>query len=277
MNSSPRFRCADRIGFSLVEMMVALCVVSLLVVMFANVLGLMSSSWVNGRAKVNDFTKARAMLDLMEHDIQYGLFRPDLPAFPPLGINASSLEFYTLRPGISASGSGSTAERDISLVQYGISSGTSGAGVTSTLQRYDFAVNWSDNPSSTVPFGNSSSFTVSPTPRDTAPGVIALKTLFIQSDGTMSTTYASVSSKYPTRCIAFAIAVTSDQTLMRMTSAQLASLQNALNAAATGTHSIKADWEAYLNGSSMDWTHYPKSLGTDLKTFERYVLLPNNP
>jgi prepilin-type N-terminal cleavage/methylation domain-containing protein len=275
MSSSPRFRFTSTRAFSLVEMLVSLAIFSLLIISFTYVVELMNDTWIRGRAQVNDFTKARAMLDLMEHDLQAGLYRDDLPAFPIVG-GVSTLEFYTLRSGISTSTTPSTV-RDVSLVQYGINSGSAGIGVASTLQRYDFAIAWSDVPLNTMVFGNLASFAVSPTARDTAPGVLALQALFIGSNGTISTTYAPPSGANPTHCIAIAIAVASDQSLLQLNSTQLSNLQKGFKNAVTGTRSVKADWESYLNGNSMNWKQYPQSLATDLKTFERYVLLPNNP
>jgi len=104
--------------------------------------------------------------------------------------------------------------------------------------------------------------------------VIAYKVLFVYSDGTSSTTYPSTSSNSPSLCaVALTLAVVDDQSLQQLSPAQVLALRSTLDGAVSGTRSVKADWETYLNGSAMSWTSYPKTMASGLKVFERYVTI----
>ncbi len=269
----PRVRSAN--GFTLVEVLVSITILVVIVLLFGQMLAIMSKAWIYGRERTNNFTKARAMLELIAQDVQSGVFRPDLTAFPTSGSSAS-LEFYTMRPGIPASGTQANQLRTVSVVQYIFA--------PNALQRGDSSILWAGEGSS--PAFNSSSFPATPTARDTAPGVVAFQFLFIQADGTFSTTYTplvsgGVLSPNPTRAISIALAVIDDSTLKQLTAAQLTAINTSLTTPpvlpVAPLHSVKAYWDTYLNGTTMPWASYPKGLGFGLATFERYVSLPNAP
>ncbi len=240
-------------GFTLVEILTSIAVMAIMTAMLGTMILTMGHTWRDAQERVNNFTKARAMLDMLDNDLQGGLFRPDLPAFP-----GGSIEFYTLRPGISTT----QPVRNVSAVGYQISS--------NVLQRSDQSYHWSD----AVSFGSSATFPTTGTARATAPGVVDFKVLFEQEDGTLSSTY-STSTTNPTRAIGITLAVVDDQTMLVLSAAQATTLRAALDGAISQTRSVKADWEGYLNGGSMNWKSYPAGLGVGLKIFERYVILPN--
>lgn len=255
-----RIACHRRTAaFTLVELLVAMTVLALIMVLFLQILGAVSDMWVNGQRRVENFTKARAMLDLFARDVQGGVFRSDLAAFPD-----SSIAFYTKRPGVPA---GAGKLREVSLVQYSLST-------NNILQRGDYAIRWSD-PASSIPFGNTTNFSGNlPTPRDTAPGVMGFSVMFLYADGTRSTNYTASASN-PLRALGFALAVVDNQTLRKMSADKIQTLRAGFVGATSSGGSAKAAWEEYLK-SSLDWSDYPKSLGQGLKIFERYVILPNS-
>jgi len=283
---SPFVRTQGRIrhkgGFTLVEILVAVTILVIIVLLFGQMLAIMSKSWTYGHGRANNFTKARAMLDLLARDIQAGVFRPDLAAFPTSGTTAT-LEFYTQRPGIP--GATTTQLRSISVVQYTFIGPTNpNGGIPNTLERADSPILWTD-PASNLLFGSATAFTLTPTARDTAGGVVAFELYFIQTDGTFSATFTplttgGVANTPHTRAVSIALAVINDQTIQQLTSAQLTTLNGLLTTTAIPDnppkHSIKAYWDTYLN-TTMNWSNYPKSLSTGLATFERYVTLPNSP
>jgi hypothetical protein len=274
-------------------MLVAIAVLAILVVLFAQMLGVMSRAWVYGHNRANNFTKARAMLDLLARDFQSGIFRPDLAALPASG-SLNTLEFYTLRPGVPGNAA-TGAVRYASLVQYSLPANST------TLERSDAPIMWND-PASYLAFGNTAGFaspaagaaTPTLTQRDTAAGVIAFQIVFLQAPSSSpavgaafsTTTFtplvnsAGVANANPTRAVGISLAVIDDQTLLLMSHNQLSNLNQALTSAVSDSpplHNIKAYWDSYLKGASMNWQSYPKSLGTGLATFERYVTLPTNP
>jgi len=251
-------------------MLVAVAVLCLLLVILSGMVGLMSKTWLAGQQRVNNFMKARAMLDLFARDIQAGVFRADLAAFPV----SSATAFYTRRPGISAGGG---SVRNVSLIEYQLDT-TNGL---STLERSDLAILWSD-PATQISFGTTNSLPQigSVTPRSTAPGVVDFRILFIGSDGSANTSYPTAAPAYPPQAIGITLAVIDDKTLKLLTSAQLAALKTGLEGAANGANgsgvqSVMAAWETYLN-QQLAWRDYPKNLADGLKIFERYVPLPSS-
>ncbi len=51
--------------------------------MFGAMMVTVGQLWQNAQKRVNNFTKARAMLDLMANDIQAGVFRSELSPISP--------------------------------------------------------------------------------------------------------------------------------------------------------------------------------------------------
>jgi len=243
-------------GFTLIELLVAIAVLALVSVILAQMLSATSQTWLTGQAKVNNFTKGRAMLDLLARDLQSGVYRSDLPVFP-----SGTVAFYVERPGFSGS---TNVLRNVSWVSYDL-----GEPTNAMLQRADLAIEW--NATNAVAFGSSTAPAGS-VPRDTAPGVVGFKIQFLYGDGSLSTNY--VATNRP-KAVAVGLAVVDDRTLERMQAEPLkiASLRNGFASHASGTNSVKADWEEYMRNDII-WDSYPKSLATGLKVFERYVALP---
>lgn len=241
-------------AFTLIELLVAIAVLALIALVLSQMLSAASQMWLAGQAKVNNFTKGRAMLDLLARDLQTGIYRENLPAFPN-GVTA----FYTEHPGFASSGS---KVRNVSWVQYDL-----GASTNTVLQRSDLAMDWN----AILAFGSNNAPTGAPR-RDVAPGVVGFQVLFLQDDGSLSTNYSP--TKRPRAC-AIGLAVIDDKTLERLQSdpAKISALRNGFASCAV-TGSVKMAWENYL--TNIDWKAYPKSLATGLKVFERYVSLPQN-
>lgn len=252
-------------GFTLIELLVAIAVLALMTVLLAQMLQSTSQSWLGGQARVNNFTKARSMLDLLARDIQSGVFRKDLGLFAgaQAGQPLTNVAFYTQRPGV-VTGSGAQV-RGVSLVQYTMDS-------SSMLKRGDLPILW-DGAATDISFGSTNSLPglVSVTSRETVPGVVGFRVLFLQKDGYLSSTYDPAN---PAKGVAIGLAVIDDNTLRKLAdSGKLTALQTALNSQVSGTNSVKADWDRYLQ-SGMPWENYPSDLGRGLKIFERYVLFP---
>jgi hypothetical protein len=262
--------------------MVAITILAVMILLFGQMLAISSKMWIYGHGRANNFTKARAMLELFAQDIQSGVFRPDLAAFPTSG----TYEFYTTRKGIPSTTQASSNIRSISVVQYIFTPPLpyTGGVMPNSLSRADSAILWSDEANNPVFQSASTSFgSNTPSPRDTAPGVVDFTLYFIQADGSMSTIYqpltlAGVANPSPpTRAILVSLAVIDDLVTPKM-GAKINTLYSGLNGAIASppTKSIKAYWDAYLNGT-INWTSYPKGLGASLATFERYVTLPTSP
>ena len=252
-------------AFTLLELLTAVAILIVMTLVLAKMTGMAGAMWLGGQQRVNNLSKARAMLDLFARDAQAGIFRNDLAAFPTT-TSTTSYAFYTKRPGIPESNASS---RSVSLVKYEINL----ASPDSILLRGDMAIGWTSSATS-ISFGNTTSLPdddgTNVIMRDTAPGVVGIKLVFIQADGSTSPSYLAASGTNAARAVGIALAVIDDTSMKTLAASDIANLQKDLSTVATGTRSPKADWEDYLNTNR---SKYPKSLGEGLKIFERYVVL----
>lgn len=262
MKRSPIFRCADIApagyrAFTLVEMSVAMAILTMIVISLSTILFTTSLSCNTGLQRANNFTKARCMLDAMARDLNGILLRSDLPAF-----SNSNFEFYTQQAGI-ISGS----PRQISLVSYSIDSTSE----KSILQRGDVGATWSTSAQTirfSAPAGSSLPALVQ---RDTIEGVVGFEAIFYFKDGTVSRQY-TMSADNPLRAISLNLAVIDDPCLKQLSAAQIRDLRQKLTTVAQSGTEIKSTWDGYIS-TQLDWTKYPKKLASGIKTYERYVTL----
>ncbi|CAN5342531.1 hypothetical protein BH09VER1_BH09VER1_27630 [soil metagenome] len=232
-------------------------VLALMTILLAQMLGITSQTWLSGQSRVNNYTKARAILDLFARDIQGGVYRDDLAAFP-----GTNIAFYTQRAGLVSS---TNKVRNISLVSYNMGPRASGT----TLERADFGTTLNGS-ASDISFGLTNLPIAQAQPRDTASGVIAFKVLFAGTNGVFSTTYDPTNRPH---AISVALATVDDATLKKLSASQIATLRAKLDSVVSGTNSVKGDWDTCL-ANGFDWNSYPRSLASGLKVFERYVYLP---
>ena len=251
-------------------MLTAVAVLCLLVLLLGQSVGTMSRTWLAGQRRVNNFTKARAMLDMFARDVQSGLFRSDLAAFPPAA-PGSAPALYTQRQGISAG----NVPRGVSLVQYRFDGASADNVAATTLERGDMAVLW-DSSASLISFGDAADFPAANQNllvyRNTAPGVIAFEIVFILADGTLTPSYVSGGTN-PARAVGITLAVVDDQTLKQLSAQQVSALRAGFGSAADGTRNVQGDWQRYL--ATLNWNSYPKNLGDSLRVFARYVPFPD--
>jgi type II secretory pathway pseudopilin PulG len=264
-------------AFTLVEVMVSTAVLSFIILMLAQMIAMVSQAWSEGVERVDNFTTSRATLDVVASDLQHAVIRPDLPIFQINGIfNATmggfgggtySASFFTGVPGISAA-----SVRDISCVSYGVVTTTDADKIK--LRRSDLAVPWNDG--SNIPFqGNLNTPLGNVTARDMAPGVVGFEFTFRRADGTVSTTYTGYNSTDPVVAVGVTIAVVGTPALTQLSTANLTSIQSSLVnyvTSASSITSVKALWDSKL--TSGFFAPYPKELGSNLKTFERWVVPP---
>lgn len=103
-------------GFTLAEIMVALSILAVIMVLISQAVSMVSATWRSGIARVDNFSQARAVLNLINRDVQNIVLRPDVAAFVDAG-GAPSFAFYSQVSGTQASAANSPARR-LSLVQY---------------------------------------------------------------------------------------------------------------------------------------------------------------
>lgn len=203
-----------RTAFTLVELIVSITVLLMTVLIFAQAIGGISTAWRGAEERMNNHTKARALLSRLRTDIDSMVLRPDLAAFP----DTDDFGFYTLRRGVDGA-TGSDA-RSLSFVNYDFQSDSS------RLLRRDsgFTYNESDDlllGESPIPVGGIVDPTSLPN-RGEAPdesadvaladGVLAFEWAFLRHDGKYSPTldYVADGKSHTAKGIAVAMLVMDD-------------------------------------------------------------------
>jgi hypothetical protein len=265
-------------------MLVSVTIMSFMLIMMSQMIGQTQSIWRSAQTRIDNFNKARSMLDLITDDLQRAVFRGDLPAFGtggPAAAPAATVDglhyftqtsftnaFYTRRPG-----AGSSAMRDVSLVSYGLNASGQGEDKI-VLQRSDLGVPWTNAPGRISFQGDIATSLQSATPREVAPGVVGFRMLFRRADGSLidQHDYTGYETANPVVAINFGLAVIGKQSLSQLSDSQIADIEAKFSGIQV-KNGIKATWDRDVLTSAFYET-YPKSLGSGLKTFERWVACP---
>ena len=175
-------------GFTLVELMVALVILTVMLIGLASAMGFVSRLFLSGASTTDNFTKAHVILNLLDRDIQMMVMRRDLAAFVSSTGSATDAsgnpicEFYT---GIEGNPGSDT--RTLSLVQYLLNT----PATTPTLQRLNYGMNFSTSSGSTPTVGTTGSLTPpsnATLQTDTVfTGIIRFEIQFVDGTGTILT------------------------------------------------------------------------------------------
>ncbi len=170
---------SHRRGFTLIELVVSLAILSIILVSLAAITGDVSARWQSAFARVNNFSKARVSLDVIGGDLARALIVPDLAAFPTPTAGGNS----QLRAITQTSGGG---DRPLSLVEYHVVDPAQAGDPTELgLWRESVPIGYTDP----LPyFQNALEFAqFSGTPQDDqlGPGILLFRCQFVQNDGTL--------------------------------------------------------------------------------------------
>ncbi len=190
---SPLSRRATR-GFTLIELMVSMTILVLIVSLFAQVANGISTAWRRSEAKMDNFAKARSLLNRFQTDIDGIVQRDDLAAFPSTG-DTPDLAFFTLRRGFDVAGAAANT-RPLSYIKF--DSSGSDAKLMRNDVSFDFttASNIFADPPAVVTTG-SPALPVSVPPGlagtgfEISDGILAFKWAFLTDEGKYSSTYYS--------------------------------------------------------------------------------------
>lgn len=278
-------RLSQRGGFTLVEMLVACTVLTIILSMLFQMLGMMSKTWIAGQAKAENSVKARAMLDLMCQDIGASVSRPDLPAFRDAS-GGSALAFYTRRQGIAAQAD-PTSIRPLSLVSYDY------VEADSSLVRHDLPLLWT----SPGPFQNNGQITnagalAGQPAREISPGIVAFSLAFLSGDQNISQDYLPPSPSDPyynlhgvtydatkvSRAVVVSIAVIDARTLdLLKSTGSLPTLRSALSRFTAGNSSLLTAWQKDIADGKLGQSGLPRAAAANLLVLERFIPLPAQP
>jgi len=255
-----------RNAFTLVEMLVAIAVLALVTVLIANMMGSVSSAWNRSREKMDNFGKGRALLNLLQQELQNAVLREDLPVFP-----GGDFAFYTRR--MSQDNDTMTDDaRPLSFVQYVKVDDSTGKPV---LRRIDRPYFYEKNNSPDAPAWGGESVNIAPSAsgnlnRQLCEGIYAFRFAFLAADGSAAATFDKTAANPPT-AVQVSMVVLSEQAEKFLKSAALrSSFETALgdlpDPAGGQGWSPKAFWDARLLQAG-----FPARLLTGVRTFERVI------
>jgi prepilin-type N-terminal cleavage/methylation domain-containing protein len=174
-----------KLAFTIVELLVSMAILSIMLIAIASAIGYVSQLFTNSVGAVDNFAKARVLLNALDRDIQMMIIRRDVGAFAD-PTNGPACAFYTQVQGYPG-----TDTRSLSLVQYSLTN----SATSSVLIRQNCGMNFVAGSGLTPEVGyngtnllqlTNSNFTTVP-PETASTGVIAFKWQFIDGNGAINT------------------------------------------------------------------------------------------
>ena len=292
------FRGAKR-GFTLVELLVAISILSILLLGMATMIAFVAKIWLVGANSTDNFTKGRVALSLLDRDIQMMVLRSDLPSFVDASGN-SACAFYTNIEGNPGATPSNT--RSVSLVQY-LLANPSSAG---TLERINYGMNFAAVAGATPAIGSTSLTqlnNVNAQADSVFTGIIQFKIQFIDGAGTILTPpytlsstppatsspptgatpfwfdFANPGGSYNPRVVVVSMVVLSDSAylLAQQNTAIMANLVSDFPTTPPGNQTYSQVWNNILNPTSGTFgSNLPAPLRDQggVQVFERHVPLP---
>lgn len=258
-------------AFSLLELLVAMAVLSLLLICLSQMVGSVSNLYKMGMARSAANGVGRALLDTMTGDLRQAIIRPDLKTFVEQDTgNIRTLRFYCLRPGdfrgSTPTGGGLEAARPASIVEYVFyRSGSKQA----YLARRDKPCSWN---SSVIPLGQTN--TIQDLDANTEEsliyeGIVGLDWNYLLADGSMTDQLASANGTNPLVAIRYSMALL-DADGMRLLK-EAGKVGNFIQMF-SGVGGIAA-WESNLQANA---SAYPPKVISGTRFYERSVTLPQS-
>lgn len=169
-------------GFTVLELLVSMAVLALVLVLLVNAFGAVVRIWQGGKARADNFTKARVILGTLDRDLQSAVLRRDLGAFVDANGN-EALAFYSLV-------NGSSGNRKVSLVNYSLTNSSN----SSVLRRLDYGLDYSTG-APTLQVTNALPDLSKVQLQDVADGILRFEWQFRTTDGSLRESYEYDSEK----------------------------------------------------------------------------------
>ena len=279
-------------GFTLVELLVSITILSLILLTLAKAIGFVSQIWVSGIGTVDNYSKARDILSIMDRDIQQMVLRPDTAAFVDSSGN-SACAFYTNIQGNPGTGlPGNPDTRTVSLVQYALNTPTTQPALVRKNYGMNFVYTAAASPTGATPtVGNTSSL---PQPANSsletdtvATGVIQFEWQFVDGGGNIisptstsnnfSYNFNAPSAATNPRAVVVSILVLSNSAyqIALQNPAVITKLQTDFNTTLPSSETYSQYWNGVLNPASgtLD-PSLPPQVRNGLEVFQRFIPLP---
>lgn len=260
-------------GFTLIELLASICILLILMTVMSQTVGMVSTTWLAGKARIDSFTQARLTLAALDRDVQRMVLRPDLGAFTDSTGSAGTLAFYTRVQG-------SEGDRSVSLVEYRVQNPST----EPRLVRNDYGMNFSGSTARVLSLGQCTALpdlaNSSVRERQVAPNVVRLDWKFIDRDGVESDRfqydYTNPNDTKNTQIIRISMLVldTSSYNLL-LQSNSLASLLSGTSGNPSPGESKGAYWQRLISSSALPGS-LPRPVLKSLRVFERSITIPVN-
>lgn len=258
-------------GITLVELLASFSVLVILMTVMSQTVGMVSSTWRSGMARIDAFTQARTTLGLLDRDLQQIVLRPELAAFTDASGNNPGLAFYTRVQG----GAG---DRGVSLVEYLVQNATTDP----QLVRCDYGLNFDAAAASRSPsYGKANLPDLTKVePRTLAPGVVRLAYKFIDGLGVAQDRfkydYTNPQSQTNTRMLRTSLLVLDTGAYeLLIDSGKLPTLLLDTNVLPLEGESSAECWQRLLDSASLS-KEVPAPVVKSLKVFERTYTIPTS-
>jgi prepilin-type N-terminal cleavage/methylation domain-containing protein len=257
-------------GFTLIELLASMSVLAILMTVMSQTVGMVSSSWLSGKARIDAFTQARVTLGALDRDLQRMVLRPDLAAFTDSTGANSALAFYTRVQGVHG-------DRAVSLVEYQMQTPDS----EPHLVRNDYGMDFGGTNS--LSFGQNASLPdlTRVAPRELAPNVVRLNWVFLDRNGAESDhfifDYDNPDADTNTRVIRVSMLVldSSAYNLLTKNPASLSALLSQTSGTPQQGESVGAYWQRLISTSALSGS-VPRPVIKSLRVFERSITIPVN-
>lgn len=159
-------------GFTLLELLVSMGILTLLMLLLTQVVSSVSAVWVAGNAESENYMKARLTMDMVTRDLQAAILRRDVPAFFPAGPQGEPAFWTKQEP--------ETGTRNVSLVLYQLKTDAE----RSWLARHSLGDSFQGGKLSFDPMGGAaaSPALLAAPAAEIGPGIIAFRVQFISVD-----------------------------------------------------------------------------------------------
>lgn len=258
-------------AFTLLEILVSISVLTIILLLFTQIIGVVSETWRAGVARADNFAQARVVLGLIERDVQAMVLRPDLPAFVDEN-GKTACAFYTRYPGV---GPG----RRLSLISYELT----GAPAQPKLQRGDYGFQFSNATGPAGPrYGDVAKLSdLDNTQRQPlVEAVLAFQIQFIRVDGQLATTYKynaadPLAGDNTSAVIVSMVVLDSGAYGLAQQSGALPSVAGTFNGALPAGETYAQHWGEIIGSGNLP-AGIPKPVSRGLRAFERRILLPQS-